>query len=403
MRPPSSRNLPRGFRFASLACGLKAGGALDLALFFSEAPAQAAAVFTQNLVRAAPLDVTRQHLARAGGRMRAIIINAGNANCCTGSEGLTTARATAETVARQLGIAREQVVVASTGVIGVPLPRRKILGAVPPLVRSLAGAPEAVESAARAIMTTDTRPKIAMARCRLRGAEVKLLGLAKGAGMIHPNMATMLAFILTDAAIPSTLLRGALLRVTACSFNHITVDGDTSTNDMVVVLANGTAGNKLLGRGSRDAKGFENALTRVARSLAEQIARDGEGARRLVRVEVSGARNKQAAERMAKTIATSLLVKTAVAGGDPNWGRILAAAGRSGVLFDPRRASIELAGTLVYRRGRPVRFSETAVSRRMRRSEVAIRLALHQGRSSCEVLTCDLTEEYVHVNAEYRT
>lgn len=397
------RDLPRGFRFAAYACGLKAKGALDLALFYSEAPARAAAMFTRNLVRAAPLEVSREHLARAAEQARAVVVNSGNANCCTGREGFATARATAAAVARVLGIAQEQVLVASTGVIGVELPRANILSAIHPLAQSLASTPRALESAARAIMTTDTRPKLALARCRLGGKDVRVMGVAKGAGMIHPNLATMLGFIFTDAAVPRVWLRASLGHAVDCSFNLITVDGDTSTNDMVIVLANGEARNQSPHGRSKDALVFRDALTDVARSLAEQIARDGEGAGRLVRVEVTGAQDDKAARQIAKTIATSLLVKTALAGGDPNWGRILAAAGRSGISFDPLRADIELAGTLVYRQGRPLPFNEAAVSRRMRRPEVGIRVDLHQGGGACEVLTCDLTAEYIHVNADYRT
>ena len=403
MRTLRLDDLPRSFRFAALACGLKPEGALDLALFSSDVPAQAAAVFTRNRVRAAPLEVSSEHLQRAAERILAIVVNSGNANCCTGREGILTARATARAVANKLGVETEQVLVASTGVIGVPLPHRKILPAIRRLARALAATPRAAQSASRAIMTTDTRPKIAVARCQLGGKQVRLVGVAKGAGMIHPNMATMLAFIFTDAAVPAAWLRASLAHAVARSFNRITVDGDTSTNDTVVVLANGAAGHRMIRAAGRDAVTFRNALTQVARSLAEQIARDGEGAQRLVRMLVSGALDDAAAERIAKTIATSLLVKTALAGGDPNWGRILAAAGRAGVAFDPARTDIQLAGTLVYRRGRPIRFNEAAVSRHLRRPEVMIRVELHQGRGACEVLTCDLTEEYVRVNASYRT
>lgn len=403
MKPLARTDLPRGFRFASIACGLKPKGALDLALFVSETPAQAALVLTRNRVRAAPLKVSREHVSRAASRMRAIVVNAGNANCCTGPEGLATARATASAVARAIGVAREQVLVASTGVIGVPLPRGTILSAIPALVRSTVGTPAAAQAAARAIMTTDTRPKTAFARCTLGGHEIRVFGVAKGAGMIHPNMATMLAFVFTDATISAGTLRRAVRHSVDRSFNRISVDGDTSTNDMVAVLANGAAQNPIIRDDSRDAIVFRHALAKVLLSLAEQIVRDGEGARRLVRVIVSGAQDDTSAGRIANTIATSLLVKTALAGGDPNWGRILAAAGRAGVAFDPERVDVRLAGTLVCRRGQAVPFNEAVLSRRMSVPKVTIEVGLHQGRARCEVLTCDLTEAYVRINASYRT
>lgn len=396
-------DLPGQFRFASHACGLKPTGALDLALFLSDFPAEAALVMTRNRVRAAPLEISREHVTRAAGRVRAIVVNSGNANCCTGAEGVATARATAAAVAKEFCVGREQVLVASTGVIGIPLPRRKILSAIPALVRSAIGTPAAAQSAARAIMTTDTRPKMAVARCAIGGRQIRLLGVAKGAGMIHPDMATMLAFIFTDAALSGTVLRQALRHAVDLSFNRITVDGDTSTNDMVVVLANGAARNARIETTRKDAPAFGQALNQIALSLAEQIVRDGEGAKRLVRVAVSGTRDAATAEKLAKTIATSLLVKTALAGGDPNWGRILAAAGRAGVAFDPARVDVRLAGTLVCRNGRPVDFNEAAVSRRMRRPELVIGVEFHQGSGQCQVLTCDLTQDYIDVNASYRT
>ncbi len=429
---PANKHLPRGFRFAAAACGLRRTGGPDLSLIVSDAPASAAAVFTQNLVEAAPVTLSRVHVRRAASRMRAIVVNAGNANCCTGAAGLRAARDTTRQVARLIGCRPEEVVVCSTGVIGVPMRVGKILRALPRCAGSLASASAAFASVTRAMMTTDTRPKWAAAQCRVGDRQVRLLGCAKGAGMIHPNMATMLAFVLTDAAIAPAQLRRALHEVTARTFNCVTVDGDTSTNDTLAVLANGANGARVgaglqtrppavrrgTGRGKpapADYTRFAAALENVCASLARQIAADGEGAKRLVEIAVRGAANARDAKRVAETIATSPLVKTALAGADPNWGRILAAAGRSGVQFDPARAVIWLAGVKVYSRGRPLPFSERAVSRRMRVPAVRIvaDLGLHKSRATspgspdtehgARYWTCDFTGDYVRINASYRT
>jgi len=417
--------IPRGFRFAATACGLKKKpGALDLALIVSEAPASAAAVFTTNLVKAAPVRVSEQHVRRSRGRMRAIVVNAGNANCCTGPKGLRASRATAEAVARAIGCAPEGVVVCSTGVIGVPLRVEKILNALPGLVREQAASAEACTGVARAIMTTDTRPKWAAARCRIGRRTVRLLGYAKGAGMIAPRMATMLAFIVTNAAIAPALLQRALREVVGSTFNRITVDGDTSTNDTVAVLANGASGaplvtrhSALATRHSRDYKQFVSALESVCRKLALAIVADGEGAQRVVEIEVRGAQSKPAAEQLARTIANSPLVKTALAGADPNWGRILAAAGRSGVRFDPDRATVWMAGIKVYARGNALPFDERAAHKKLLAPFVKIvvdlgikpnaelRVSSFDARSQrcARIWTCDFTTAYVDINASYRT
>jgi glutamate N-acetyltransferase/amino-acid N-acetyltransferase len=411
MKKPTRLVLPRGFRFAAAACGLKKNGRPDLALMACETPAAAAAVFTTNRVQAAPVLLSRAHLQQSRGRMRAVVVNSGNANCATGPAGYRAAQATARAAARALGCRAEEVLVCSTGVIGVPLRVGKILRALPQLERRAAATVQAFERVARAILTTDTRPKLAAATCRIGGKTVRLLGCAKGAGMIAPRMATMLALLVTDAAIAPRRLQRMLRAAVAETFNRITVDGDTSTNDTVAVLASGTSGAAPAGR--RDADRFRSALTQLCRALALQIVADGEGARRVVEIEVRGAASAKAAERVARAIANSPLVKTALAGADPNWGRILAAAGRAGVDFDPARATIWLAGSKVFARGRPLPFDERAVRRRLLRNYVSITVDLGaqernakgggQHPGSARVWTCDFTADYVRINAGYRS
>ncbi len=411
MSTPRSSQLPRGFCFAGTACGLKKTGGLDLALIVSDCPASAAAVFTTNLVQAAPVVLSREHVRRAARRMRAIVVNSGNANCCTGADGMRASRDTAALTAREIGCEPGEVIVCSTGVIGLPMKVERILTALPALAGSCAARGESFDAVTHAIMTTDTRPKWAAAQFRIGGKTVRLLGCAKGAGMIHPNMATMLAFVVTDAAIAPPLLRRALREVTARTFNCITVDGDTSTNDTLAVLANGASGAPQISRRSSLATrhSFVSALEKVCRSLALAIVADGEGAQRVVEIEVRRARSDRDARRVALTIAHSPLVKTALAGADPNWGRILAAAGRAGVKFDPDRARITLAGIPVFRRGRPLPFDERAAHQAMLAKYISIVLDLGtSGRGTravgrAVIYTCDFTGEYVRINASYRT
>ena len=396
-------DLPRGFAYSSMACGLKKSG-LDLGLIVSETPAVAAAVFTTNLVKAAPVVTSQLHLKKSRNEMRGVIVNSGNANCCTGSEGFTAATATTLKVAKELGKLRPtQILVCSTGVIGVPLRWQKIVNAVPKLVRGRGDSANAFAEFTRAIMTTDSRPKSAAAKLRVGGKEIRILGCTKGAGMIHPNMATMLAFITTDAAVSPLLLTRALRSVAGRTFNAITVDGDTSTNDTVTLLANGQSGaQKITGEGA-DYKNFCTALESVCKSLALQIVADGEGAQRVIEIEVRGASSDRAADRIARTIANSPLVKTALNGADPNWGRFLAAAGRSGVKFNFERVDINLAGIPVCRHGRERAFDERVAHRKMLAPFVSVILNLNAGRSSARVWTCDFTTEYIHINASYRT
>jgi glutamate N-acetyltransferase/amino-acid N-acetyltransferase len=399
----TAKNIPRGFSFSSAACGLKKSG-LDLGLLVSETPAVAAAMFTRNQVVAAPVLASQVHLRQSRNRMRGIIVNSGNANCCTGSGGVAAAAATTLKVARELDkLHPTQILVCSTGVIGLPLRVEKILNAVPELVRARSGKAKAFTQFTRAIMTTDTRPKWAAANCRIGDKTVRVLGCCKGAGMIQPNMATMLAFLATDAAISSPLLSQALRGAVAGTFNAITVDGDTSTNDTVAILANGKSGARRIVSANSDFKTFYTALENVCRTLALKIVEDGEGAQRVIEIEVRGAPSDRAAAQIARTIANSPLVKTALAGADPNWGRILAAAGRAGVPFDFKLVDIKLAGILVCRRGGEYPFSENVAHKKMLAKYVPIVLDMHSGKGTARMWTCDFTGEYVNINASYRT
>jgi glutamate N-acetyltransferase / amino-acid N-acetyltransferase len=399
----SEAALPRGFRFSATACGLKKTGALDLALLSSDVPASAAAVFTQNLVVAAPVVVSKAHLRASKGRMRAVIINAGNANCATGEAGYAASVRTVEETAKRLRCQPSEVLVCSTGVIGVTLPVEKILRALPGISRNRRPSARSFAELSLAICTTDTRPKTASTTFKMVGKRIHLVGCAKGAGMIHPNMATTLAFVATDAAIAPALLQKMLREVAARTFNCISIDGDTSTNDTLLVLANGAAGAPAIKAGTAAHRAFSRALEEVCHSLALQIVADGEGAQRVIEIEVRGAKTEAAARQIAQTIATSPLVKTAFAGGDPNWGRIFAAAGRSGVKFDPNRVDIHMAGIPVLRRGQPLNFNERAASNRLLAPEVHIVVDLHAGRALARYWTCDFTAEYVRINASYRT
>ena len=399
----SESNLPRGYRFAATACGLKKTGALDLAVISSDTPASAAAVFTQNLVVAAPVTISKHHLRASKGRMRAVVVNAGNANCATGRAGYDAAQRTVAETAKRLGCTPDEIVVCSTGVIGVPLAVEKILRALPKLTRNRRPSARSFAELSLAICTTDTRPKTAAASFSMSGKRVHLAGCAKGAGMIHPNLATTLAFVVTDAAISPALLQKTLRDVTSRTFNSITVDGDSSTNDTLLVFANGAAGAPAIHAGTAAHRAFSAALEDVCQSLALQIVADGEGAQRVIEIEVRGAKTEAAAKKIAETIATSPLVKTAFAGGDPNWGRIFAAAGRSGVPFDPDRVDIKMAGIPVLRRGAPLDFNERAASNRLLAEHVPIVLHLHAGNATARYWTCDFTAEYVRINASYRT
>jgi glutamate N-acetyltransferase/amino-acid N-acetyltransferase len=374
-----------GFKTAAIASGIKPGGALDLALICSEKPATAAAVFTQNTFIAAPLIVTKEHLEKTGHKARAILVNSGNANAATGEAGIQAARACVDALAVQIGCPSQEILVSSTGVIGRPFPLQTIKGSVPKLVSALH--PANIEMLARGIMTTDTMPKIATAEA----GGVRIAGVAKGAGMIHPDMATMLSFIMTDAEIAYPELVETLHYAVHRSFNSISVDGDTSTNDMAVVLANGASGVRPA------ASAFRETLSDVCTELAKAIVRDGEGASKFVELIIEGAPSEKAAHTIGREIARSPLVKTAIYGADPNWGRIVGAIGNSGVPLKSLKVDIYIGGV-------PISDKTLEQARqKLSEKEVQIRVVLDSGSASARVWTCDLTEDYIRINADYTT
>lgn len=389
---------PGGFLASGVAAGIKKAKK-DLALLYSTVPAAAAGVFTTNRVKAAPLLVTAARLKK--GVAQAVVVNSGNANACTGPGGYADALAMGRTAAQVLNLPEELVLVSSTGVIGQRLPLEKIEAALPAAAAALdAGGHLA---AAEAILTTDTVVKEAAVRFSLGGSTCTIGGMAKGSGMIHPKMATMLAFLTTDVAIRPELLRRALKEAVDASFNMITVDGDTSTNDMVVVLANGRAQNPEINTDGLDYAAFAAALTSVAGELAKKVARDGEGATRLIEVRVKRARSDADARLAARAIAASNLVKTAVFGRDANWGRILCAAGYSGAVFDPEKVEIFLGAEQVAAEGAGLAFSEERVSAELGRDPVVITVNFNEGEGAAVAWGCDLTYDYVRINASYRT
>jgi glutamate N-acetyltransferase/amino-acid N-acetyltransferase len=390
---------PKGFRAAGVSAGIKAKpGALDLALLISDRPATAAAVFTTNLAQAAPVTVSREHLAKSGGIARAVIVNSGCANACTGEEGLRHATTMTTDTAHLVGCPVEQVLVASTGVIGVALPMEKIQNGLPIAFQALGTAQGPL--AAQAIMTTDPFPKEAAARVGINGSDITIGGMAKGSGMIEPMMATMLGFVTTDAAVPKALLERALREVVNDTFNAITVDGDSSTNDCVMILANGASG-VTVDDSCYDA--FADALRSVCLRLALGIVRGGEGATKLVTVNVTGAASPAEARKAAKAIANSLLVKTAIHGGDPNWGRLIAVAGRAGVGFELSRAQVMIGPVVLFKGGRPYDEAAPEAASYLKNTDVVVTVDLGAGHASSTVWTCDLSAEYVRINAEYRT
>ena len=390
--------LPAGYRYSSTYAGIRKVKKPDLGLIVSDTPAAAAAVFTQNRVQAAPVRIGRFNLEKSRGRVSAVLVNAGNANCATRT-GDRVAIACCDAVAKHLRLAAEEVFPASTGVIGVELDAGLITNALPALIKGLK--PNRFEDVASAILTTDTRSKTAHAHVRLKRGAIHIAGMTKGSGMIQPNMATTLGFVMLDAAIPATALSPMLSSAIGRSYNRISVDGDTSTNDTMLVLANGAAN---VQPSDKELKKIEDALTGVMEDLARQIVRDGEGARKLVTIDVSGAANDEAAERLARAIANSLLVKTAIAGSDPNWGRILSAAGNAGVALDPSKVDIDLQDVPVCRAGLAADFSEADLKKKLDETECRIRVVLHgRGAGSARFWTCDLTEKYIEINASYRT
>ena len=389
---------PRGFRAASAACGIKsAAGEPDVALIVSDGPAACVGVFTANEFAAAPVQWSRSILPRED--VRALVVNAGNANACTGQQGLQVTRATAALLAELIGCAPEQVAVASTGIIGRPLPMDRLARGVRAAHAALSSGTAAAHGAERAIMTTDARPKACAVRAEIGGESFCIGGMAKGAGMISPNVATMLVFVTTDARAPAALLQRALKHSADLTFNRITVDGDTSTNDTVLLLASGASGVEVPAKG-RGAAVFREALRCVMDDLSHKIVRDGEGATKLIEVTVSGARSSAQAETVARAIANSLLVKCAIHGGDPNWGRIVCAAGYSGVPLNVSKVRLAIGAVTVFENGAPTGSDAAA---EVAGREVAIRLDLGAGRSRATILTCDLSKDYVEINSEYHT
>ena len=390
----------RGFLFSGISAGIKKDGKRDLGLIYSEVPAQVAGLFTTNAVKAAPVQLDRERLRR--GFCQAIVVNSGNANACTGSQGLRDAKRVSSLVARHLEIDEKLVFPSSTGVIGSPLPMKKIEEGVPELIENLS--PEGWMNTVEAMMTTDTFPKVEAALCRIKGEKVKLCGMVKGAGMIRPDLATMLSFLVTDAHIPSSLLQKMLERAAEASYNRITIDGETSTNDTVLILANGMAGHPSLNRMDRDGEAFQAVLSEVCRNLAKNLVRDGEGATKFIEILIRGARNKEDAKRAAYAVAHSPLVKTAFFGEDANWGRILCALGHCGARINPNRINLFFDKIPVVRNGMGVgsRLEEKA-GQILKNKSFTIRVDLHQGKGSFSVLTTDLSIDYVKINASYRS
>lgn len=390
--------LPLGYRYAAAYAGIRKERKDDLALIVPGQGAEAAALFTTNVVQAAPVRLARRHLKASKGRVAALLVNAGNANCATRT-GERVAVSSCKAVAKALRTKTEFVLPASTGVIGVELNPQLITAAVPALVADLSQAN--FEAVARAILTTDTRMKVASEQISLRAGEVRVAGMTKGSGMIHPNMATTLAFIMTDAAVGANALHEILATAVERSYNSLTVDGDMSTNDMALLMANGASGAKPDGK---ERGKLAEALTSVMESLARQIAADGEGARKLVVIHAAGFKSFEDARRIARAVANSPLVKTAIAGSDPNWGRILSAAGYSGVSFDPAALDIYLQGVPVCRKGLAADLDENALKRKLDESEIEIRIVLEgRGGGEARFFTCDLTEGYIRINGSYRT
>ncbi len=396
-----SIRVPRGFRVAGVPCGIKTvPGREDLALLASDRAATAAGVYTTNLVHAAC--VTHNRARTPSGGMRVIAVNSGNANACTGARGLRDCEEMANLAARAVGALPGQALVLSTGIIGHFLPMDRIARGLEDAAARLANDDESLAAAARGIMTTDTRPKLAGRPVPLSGGEVQITGMAKGAGMIAPNMATMLAVLLTDAALPPSAAQALLAEAAGATFNCISVDGHMSTNDSVLLLANGASGTEPLAGAEREP--FRAALREVCEELATAVVADGEGATHLVTIDVRGCASREAALRIARSIADSPLVKTAVAGCDPNWGRIVSAAGYAGVPFDPARVNLRLNGALLYDCGAPADFDAEAVSQSMRSSrDTHVELTLGEGQASARFWTTDLTAEYVRINADYHT
>jgi glutamate N-acetyltransferase/amino-acid N-acetyltransferase len=391
--------LPKGFVASGVRAGIRKKRP-DVALIVAEGGANAAAVFTRNRYLAAPVVLAKAALKSSGGSVRGVVVNSGCANAITGPEGMAAARRVQEKAADLLSCPKDEIFVASTGVIGVVLPDELIRQALPGAIYRLSGS--GLEAVSQAILTTDVGPKVAQASFTWHGKRGRVVGVAKGAGMIHPNMATMLAFLMTDAPASPAFLREVLKQANEESFNSISVDGDTSTNDAVLLMASGKLGGPAM-TSRAEAHSFMKAVTQVCRDLAWMIVRDGEGASRVMEIDVRGARNVRDAKLAAHAVATSPLVKTALAGGDPNWGRILAAVGRSGARFAPSKTSLTVGGLKLVERGVPVAYSEREAVKLFLKERVPLLISLGDGPGRATLLSCDLGHDYVTLNADYRT
>jgi glutamate N-acetyltransferase/amino-acid N-acetyltransferase len=388
-----------GYQFSGISAGIKKDGKRDLGLIYSEVPAQVGGLFTTNAVKAAPVQLDMERVKK--GLCQAILVNSGNANACTGSQGLKDAERVSSWVGKQLGIDEKLVFPSSTGVIGSPLPIKKIKGVIPELIHQLS--PEGWMSTVEAMMTTDTFPKMEAATCRIKGKPVKLCGMVKGAGMICPQLATMLSFLVTDAHIEAPLLQHMLEKAAETSYHRITIDGETSTNDTVLLLANGSAGVSL-NRLNREGEMFQSMLSSVCQNLAESLVRDGEGATKFIEILIRGARCNDDARRAAYAIAHSPLVKTAFFGEDANWGRILCAVGHCGVRVDPNRIDVFFDQAPIVKNGMGVNSRmEKKASQRIKKKSFKVTVDLHQGKSQFSVFTTDLSFDYVKINASYRS
>jgi len=389
-----------GFLFSGISAGIKKDGSRDLGLIYSEVPARVAGLFTTNLVKAAPVLLDMERIK--GGLCQAVIVNSGNANACTGTQGLRDARRVSSVVAKRLGIEERLVFVSSTGVIGTPLPTDRIEAAIPKLMENLS--PEGWMQTVEAIMTTDTFPKVEAATCRIKGRQVKLCGMVKGAGMIRPNLATMLSFLVTDANVKAPLLQRVLRKAAEVSYNRITIDGETSTNDTVLLLANGKAGNPPLNWMDRDGEVFQSVLLEVCQNLGKRLVKDGEGATKLIEILIQGTRNKEDAKQAAYAVAHSPLVKTAFFGEDANWGRILCALGHSGVPINPNRIDVFFDKVPIVKDGMGTGSRwEDQGSQVLKKESFKVTVNLHQGKGQFSLFTTDLSIDYIKINASYRS
>lgn len=403
-----TESLPGGFLWGAVKAGIKASGNTDLAACLVEGVAQGAAMFTSNQVVAAPVTIGRRHMASTSGRVGMVLVNAGNANCATGQAGIEACEKTCIAAAETFGCIFDEVFPSSTGIIGVPFPADKVVAALPELKASLGSTDTHAESFARAIMTTDTRMKVAQAEFTVGNAVVRIFGAAKGAGMIHPRLgapvaphATMLVYLFTDIEADSAQLRELLPSAVDKSFNSISIDGDTSTNDTVLLLASGASGIRL---SAETQESFAAALAEVCNRLAYAIVDDGEGVTHVVTLDISGARSEYEAKQVAKAIAHSPLCKTAWSSADPNWGRLMAAAGYSGVEFDPETVTVKIGAESIFENGmRSPAYDEARAHKIMQQRDYTISLDLGQGTAKCRFVTCDLTAEYVRINADYST